>query len=162
MINAIDRTIAKYLNFGEVNSGFIVTPSNGSSIVTGFQVTTANDATERNPTTWQLFGTNQVIASTNHSTGSAESWNIIASGTLALPTARNTLGSVVSFSNATAYNSYRMVFTGVRNAATANSMQIAEINFFGNTGGTFTPPKLALRTATPAVCCSPWKARGGR
>ena len=144
VINAIDKTLAKYLNFGEVNSGFIVTPSNGSSIVTGFQVTTANDATERDPTTWQLFGTNQAIVSTNNSTGTSESWTMISSGTLALPTTRNTLGSVVSFSNSTAYQSYRMVFTGVRNAAAANSMQIAEINFFGNTGGSFTPPKLRI------------------
>jgi len=142
--NAIDRTLAKYLNFGEVNSGFIVTPSNGSSVVTGFQVTTANDATERDPTGWTLYGTNQAILSTNNSNGSAESWTTIASGTLALPTNRNTLGSVVSFSNSTSYTSYRMVFTGVRNAAAANSMQIAEINFFGNTGGSFTPPKLRL------------------
>jgi glucose/arabinose dehydrogenase len=144
VVNAIDKTLAKYLNFGEVNSGLIVTPSNGSSIVTGFQVTTANDATERDPTTWQLFGTNQAIASTNHSTGTAESWTIIASGTLALPTARNTLGGVVSFGNTTAYKSYRMVFTGVRNAAAANSMQIAEIEFFGTLSGTVTVPKLRV------------------
>ena len=30
-----------------------------------------------------------------------------------------------------AYSSYRMVFTDVRNAGTANSMQIAEIQFDG-------------------------------
>ena len=144
VVNAINDTLAKYLNFGEQNSGFIVTPSTGSSILTGFQVTTANDAVERDPTTWQLFGTNQTIQSTNHSTGSAESWTIIASGTLSLPTGRDTLGGVVSFSNTTAYTSYRMVFTGVKNAGAANSMQIAEIDFFGTTSGTFTAPKLRL------------------
>jgi glucose/arabinose dehydrogenase len=142
--NAIDKTLDKYLNFGEVNSGFIVTPSNGSSIVTGFQITTANDATERDPTTWQLFGTNQTIVSANHSMGTAETWTIIASGTLTLPAGRNTLDNVESFSNTTAYKSYRMVFTGVKNAATANSMQIAEIEFFGTLGGAFTPPKLRI------------------
>ena len=31
----------------------------------------------------------------------------------------------------TAYTSYRMIFTGVKDAALANSMQIAEIQFFG-------------------------------
>ena len=40
--NAIDRTGAKYLNFGKTNSGFIVSPSAGSSVVRSFQITTAN------------------------------------------------------------------------------------------------------------------------
>ena len=142
--NAIDKTLDKYLNFGEVNSGFIVTPSNGMSTVTGFQITTANDATERDPTTWQLFGTNQTIVSTNHSTGTAETWTIIASGTLTLPVGRNTLDNVESFSNTTGYKSYRMVFTGVKNAGAANSMQIAEIEFFGTLSGTVTVPTMRL------------------
>ncbi len=131
---AIDGTTAKYLNFGEVNSGFILTPSNSSRIVTGFRITTANDAEERDPSSYQLYGTNDPITSTQNSTGTAENWALIAGGTLALPAGRNTQGAVVSFANSTAYKSYRMVFTGVKNAATANSMQIGEIAFT-TTGG---------------------------
>jgi hypothetical protein len=62
----------KYLNFGEINSGFIVTPSNGPSIVHSFQITTANDAVERDPTSWRLYGTDDPITSTDNSTGSQE------------------------------------------------------------------------------------------
>jgi glucose/arabinose dehydrogenase len=140
---AIDGTLAKYLNFGEVNSGFIVTPSKGSTIVKSFQITTADDAAERDPTSWQLFGTNSPIASTDNSAGNGEPWTLIASGSVALPTARNTAGPSVAVTNNTAYTSYRMIFTGVRNAAAANSVQIAEIQFFGDAGGT--PPSLQLQ-----------------
>lgn len=144
--NAIDGTLAKYLNFGETNSGFIVTPTGGASVVTGFQITTANDAEERDPTAWQLFGTNSEVASANDSTGTAESWTLIDSGTIALPSARNTLGPTVSVSNSASYKSYKMLFTDVKNAAAANSMQIAEIQFFGSQGGTPEPPSLRLES----------------
>src|SRR3990172_1441349 len=55
---------AKYLNFGAENSGFIVTPSLGSSVVTSFVIWTANDGEERDPATWALYGTNEPIVST--------------------------------------------------------------------------------------------------
>lgn len=133
--NAIDGTLNKYLNFGELNSGFIVTPTVGSSIVKSFQISTANDAEERDPTAWELYGTNDTIQSSDNSTGSAENWTLIDFGGVSLPGARNAPGPNVEVTNSTAYTSYRMVFTGVKNAAAANSMQIAEIQFFGDFGG---------------------------
>ncbi|MCA9237355.1 MAG: PQQ-dependent sugar dehydrogenase [Planctomycetales bacterium] len=144
--NAVDGTLAKYLNFGEINSGFIVTPATGSSTVTGFQITTANDADERDPTAWQLFGTNSPVVSTDNSTGAGESWTLIDSGSVALPLARDTLGPLVAVTNTTAYTSYRMVFTGVRNSGAANSMQIGEIQFFADDAGPATPPSLRMET----------------
>ncbi len=145
--NAIDRTTAKYLNFGEVNSGLIVTPSNATSIVEAFQITTANDAVERDPSEWQLFGTNDAIVSTDNSRGNLESWTLIDSGNLNLPTARNALGSLVPVNNTTPFTSYRMIFTDVKNAAAANSMQLSEIQFFGSQSGMPTPPSLKIETA---------------
>jgi glucose/arabinose dehydrogenase len=146
--DAIDGTLDKYLNFGEVNSGFIVTPSSGSSTVTSFQITTANDAEERDPAMWQLFGTNDAITSTDDSTGSQENWTLIDSGSIALPGVRDTLGPIVSVDNDTAYTSYRMIFTEVKNEFTANSMQIAEIQFFGEQTGTPTPPSMRLESGS--------------
>jgi hypothetical protein len=146
VVNAIDGSLAKYLNFGEVNSGFIVTPSTVGVAVKSFQITTANDAVERDPSAWQLFGTNDPIASVAHSTGTAESWTLIGSGALSLPSARNTAGAIVDVTNNTAYASYKMIFTGVKNAAGANSMQIAEIQFFGDSA-MGTPPTLRLEDA---------------
>ncbi|MEP0844558.1 MAG: hypothetical protein HRF43_17810 [Phycisphaerae bacterium] len=131
---AIDRTPAKYLNFGENNSGFIVTPGAGPSIVEAFRIITANDAPERDPLAFALYGTNDPIASTDNSRGNAESWTLIASGGIAPPTSRYVSSPMVTFSNDTAYRSYRMVFTSVRNADTANSMQITEIQFYGRIG----------------------------
>lgn len=131
--SAIDRTTDwKYLNFGEENSGFIVTPSIGPSTLDSFQITTANDSPDRDPTIWMLYGTNAPITSADNSDGKAENWTLICGGSVNLPAERNTLGPMVEICNqAEAYTSYRMLFTGVKNAAAANSMQIAEIQFYG-------------------------------
>src|SRR5690606_13730767 len=71
----------KYLNQGGRNSGFIVTPAAGATVVEGFRITTANDEIGRDPTAWSLYGTNDPITSTNNSTGSKENWTLIDSGT---------------------------------------------------------------------------------
>ena len=122
---------SKYLNFGELNSGFIVTPAMGSTIVDSFEITTANDAVERDPTSWELYGTLDAIVSGDNTEGTGESWTLIASGSVALPDDRFTLGPLVPFSNSTAYTSYKLLFTGVKDVDAANSMQIAEIQFYG-------------------------------
>lgn len=129
--NLIDGNPAtKYLNFGRLNSGFIVTPASGPDAVRAFRIITANDAPERDPTTWQLFGTNEPIASQQNSQGDGESWVLVDSGTVDLPAERGAFAAPVIVANDTAYSSYRMVFTGLKDAAAANSMQIAEIRFF--------------------------------
>jgi hypothetical protein len=52
---AIDNNPAtKYLNFDKLNAGFTVTPSAGPSVVTGLRLTSANDAVERDPTSFVL------------------------------------------------------------------------------------------------------------
>lgn len=124
----------KYLNFGRENSGFIVTPGLGPTVVSSFQVTTANDAPERDPTSWKLWGTNQPITSQPNSDGSAENWTLIDEGTLTLPGDRFTLGPVVPVNNTAQYNSYRLVFPTITSAA-ANSMQYSEVQFFSDDPG---------------------------
>lgn len=122
----------KYLNFGEVNSGFIVTPSIGPSIVESIQITTANDSPERDPVVWILYGTNDPIVSANNSDGTGESWTPIDSGFANLPDDRNTLGPMLTVAGqAETYTSYMMKFHSVKDADAANSMQIAEIQFYG-------------------------------
>jgi hypothetical protein len=133
--NALDGlTGTKYLNFGEEGSGFIVTPA-GASTVQSFQITTANDWEPRDPATWELYGTNDPITSADNSDGSAENWTLIADGAVSLPAARLTLGPVVGFANTDSYTSYRLAFPTVKNAGSANSMQIADVQFFPNTDG---------------------------
>jgi autotransporter-associated beta strand protein len=110
----------KYLNFGENNSGFYVVPSTGPSIIDSFQLHTANDSDNRDPATWTL-----------HGMAPGGIWSQIDTGSVSLPTARNTPGPIVTVSNTNVYVAYRMTFNTVRNSATANSMQVAEAQFFG-------------------------------
>ncbi len=130
----IDRdTATKYLNFGRENSGFIVTPSVGASVVTSFTITTANDHYVRDPTSYALYGTLDTVTSTNHSTGTAESWTLISTGGLSLPDDRFTAGTPVSFDNTEAYTSFRMVFPFVKDptSTSGNCMSFSEIQFEG-------------------------------
>jgi hypothetical protein len=125
---SIDNAGQKYLNFLEFNSGFIVTPL-GSTTVNGLRFWTANDAVERDPASYKLEGSND-----------GTTWTVISEGALSLPAGRNAggattalrsgLNQIVRFSNTTPYTSYRVTFPTVKNEATANSMQIAEVDFF--------------------------------
>jgi hypothetical protein len=124
------NTTTKYLNFGKDGSGFIVTPGVGPKAVNGFQLTTANDAPERDPSGWALYGTNDAIVSGQNSTINPENWTLLDLGVVDLPTARGALGPMVSVNNSAAYASYRLVFNALRNSTTANSMQVAEVQMF--------------------------------
>jgi hypothetical protein len=133
--NAINDIGQKYLNFVDLSSGLTVTPSaNPSNLpVTGVRFYTANDAVDRDPASFQLFGSNDSIDGP---------WTAIASGNLALPEGRNAGGAAVAipptgnagafhqevlFDNADPFTHYQLVFPTLKNAATANSMQIAEV-----------------------------------
>lgn len=135
--NLVDGNVAtKYLNFGKVDSGFIIQPSGGASQVRSFTLTTANDAVGRDPTDWQIFGTNAPITSLDNSYGTAEAWTLIDSGAVALPAERGTLGPVVTVNNASSYTAYKMLFTGLKDTPNVDSMQVAEAAFFTSTDGT--------------------------
>jgi hypothetical protein len=54
--NAIDNADTKYLNFDIVDTGLTVTPSVGMTVVSGLSLTSANDAEDRDPTTFLLEG----------------------------------------------------------------------------------------------------------
>src|SRR5439155_1676577 len=60
--NAIDNAPTKYLNFDKVNTGFTVTPSVGGTLVSGLTLTSANDAPDRDPATYNLQGSLDGIA----------------------------------------------------------------------------------------------------
>jgi hypothetical protein len=114
----------KYLNFDKVNTGFTVTPKAGASVISAMTITTANDAPERDPATWQILGSNN-----------GTDFEAIASGSLAAnPTRFNT--TTLAFSNTKSYTSYKVVFPTIVNAPkAANSMQVAEIALLGTASG---------------------------
>jgi fibronectin-binding autotransporter adhesin len=142
--HAIDGVAQKYLNFGITGTGFMVNPAfNGfaGSVVTSMQLWVANDAVPRDPASYEIWGTNQVLDF------GAPSFDMglftpVASGTLALPSARgpqqgtaplnNAVSQTVTFANTAAYNHYLIIFPTVKNTPTAaNSMQIGEVQLFG-------------------------------
>ncbi len=131
---AIDRGIAsKYRNFGEVFTGFVVSPSIGAgnfgTLVTKISFATALDAPERAPLTFTLEGTN----SGNLLTGT---YTLIASGSTGLDTdpGWGTYGPVQTFGAVGSFLSYRVIFPTVRNSATADSMQVGEVAIIGTIG----------------------------
>jgi uncharacterized protein (TIGR03382 family) len=123
----------KYLNFAQTNTGVIVTPNfaGGSpTVVTGFTLFVANDAVERDPAEYQLWGTSVPIA--GGGPFPISDFTLIWEDPLALPDTRDTVADgsgfsqTVTFGNTTAYTSYMLLFPSVKNPLTANSMQISE------------------------------------
>ena len=138
---AIDNNVnTKYLHFkGDFDSGdppggagFQITPSIGPSIVTGLTFTTANDAPERDPTAFALYGSNVSINGP---------YTLIAAGNIvdfnrASAWPRYTKNATpITFSNNTAYYHYQLLFPAIRDAATSAAMQIAEVEFLGSPAG---------------------------
>ncbi|WP_145382605.1 PEP-CTERM sorting domain-containing protein [Botrimarina mediterranea] len=134
---AIDtnRGATKNFNAGGPNSGFIITPAVGTTIVDGFEITTGGDATHRDPATWELYGTNESIVSEDNSQGEGENWTLISSGAfsdLEVSLDRNVTGDVVALTNSTEYTSYKFVFPTLRDPEQDNGFQVADIQLFGD------------------------------
>jgi hypothetical protein len=141
-MKVIDNDVGtKFLHFsGKTEpTGFCVTPSVGATIVTGLTFTSANDAVERDPVSFELYGSNESILGP---------WTLIASGAIvdfageaAWP--RQTMGTTpVTFDNATTYTNYKVMFPAVRDPTKANSMQIAEVELLGT--GTAAPKTIVF------------------
>ena len=128
--------MTKYLNFGKEGSGVILTPSVGPKIISGLEITTANDAEGRDPASFQLFGTNDPITSAQHSTSNPENWTLVTSGSLSLPATRQTSSGIVPVSGgSTAYSSYRLIFPTLKDTfgAGVDSLQISELQLYDST-----------------------------
>ncbi len=135
VVNTINDTGQKYLNFLDLGSGFRVTPSGNpaDSPVVGIRFYAANDAVDRDPSSFVLSGSNDSISGP---------WTNIFASLLQLPDGRNAGGNAVSippsgnlsafnqtvlFANTQSYDHYRLIFPTIKNEITANSMQIAEV-----------------------------------
>ncbi len=133
--NAVDGNLdTKYLNFGRENSGLIITPTDSSTIVTSLEIWSADDAAERDPMLFQLWGTNSSITSANDSTGNGEGWTLIVEGdllNLLSKFVRKASSGRFNFPNTTPYRSYKWIAKTVRDPIAANSMQIGGIQLYG-------------------------------
>ena len=121
-----DAAGTKYLNFGKTNTGYIFTPSSGSAVVNGLRLTTANDAVERDPASYSVYGSNTATASSVvGSTFNVDAdFVLISTGGLSLPADRNADAGVVSFVNSSSFQTFLVLFPTVKDEAAANSMQI--------------------------------------
>jgi hypothetical protein len=136
--NAIDNNPAtKYLNFDKLNTGFVVVPSSGLSLVEGISLTSANDFPERDPASYTLEGSNNGV-----------DFVLVSSGIIPAFTARHQ-SQTITFTNNMPYLYYRLLFPTVANAFAANSMQIAEVELLMAAGDPEDWYSVTLEAGTP-------------
>ena len=120
--NSIDNQPTKYLNFDILNTGFTVTPAVGATLINAIALTSANDAPERDPSSFTIEGSND-----------GTTFSLIVSNSVPLFSDRYTK-QTFPFDNHTAFKIYRVIFPTVVNApSAANSMQISEVELLGVT-----------------------------
>ncbi len=106
------------------STGFVVTPSK-KKVVNRLSITTADDAPERDPVAFKFYGSNDDVYS--------GPWTLIASGKIddfnqETPWPRLAKNETpIVFDNDVAYKHYRLMITDVRDAGSADSMQLAEV-----------------------------------
>jgi hypothetical protein len=145
--NAFDNNPnTKYLNFDKKNAGVTIKLNQGR-VVTGFTLTTANDFSGRDPTSYKLYGSND-----------GANWTLIQDGTLSLSESRYWTSSTIPVTNSTAYVYYYIFFpttkAGDGCGLNCNSMQIAEITYFYDANNTTTSTATGTSVSNPgSYCC---------
>jgi hypothetical protein len=151
--NAFDNNPnTKYLNFDKKNAGVTVQLNTGKA-VTGFTVTTANDFSGRDPTSYKLYGSND-----------GTTWVLIKEDAITLSDNRFATSSVIDVANTTAYVYYFMLFpttkAGEGCGQNCNSMQIAEITYYYDANSTATSTASSntivdpvTAASAPVLCC---------
>lgn len=126
--NAFDNNSAtKWLDFANANPSTRASwiqfryPGNTRYAVSRYVITSANDAPERDPKNWRILGSND--NGTNWTTLDIR-LNETFSGRFQPQT--------YTFVNSTAYNLYRLQIDSVNSPLSANSVQLAEIEFDGS------------------------------
>ena len=120
----------KYLNFDKKNAGVTVKLNVGRK-VTGFTLTTANDFSGRDPTSYKLYGSNDGV-----------NWALVQEGGLSLSETRYWTSPTIAVTNANAYVFYYIFFPTTKSGdgcgLNCDSMQIAEITFYYDANDTTT------------------------
>lgn len=120
---------------GGVNTGFRVTPAVGESVATGIVFTTANDAPERDPSSFSLLGTNASGAALNDL--ASYTWIANATG-VSLPDGRGESVSI-GVTNTQSYSSYLVYFNSLKGGGSP-FMQIADVQLTGTIGAAIPEP----------------------
>jgi hypothetical protein len=152
--NAFDNnTSTKYLNFDKKNAGVTIQLNTGRA-VTGFTVTTANDFSGRDPTSYKLYGSND-----------GSTWTLIKQDAISLSENRFTTSSVINTGNTTAYAYYFMLFpttkAGDGCGLNCDSMQIAEITYYYDANSTTTSTASSATIVDPVTAAANTLCCGG-
>ena len=120
--NVIDQNVnTKFLDFNAFDGiGFDVDLLGDSKIAVAIEIVTANDAPERDPTNYEIFGSND---GTNYTS--------IAVGNIPCVSDRF-FSRTFSFTNTTGYTFYRVNFTGT--CASSSINQIADVQLYETIG----------------------------
>jgi len=138
--NAIDGNLGtKYFNKAQnddgsagVDTGLVVTPHLGATVVTGIQFATANDMPDRDPLTITLEGSN----ATDADKAKGKGFTLIYKGPSGLTKdpGRSNWGQVIAFANTGSYKTYRVLITQVRGGDNADATQFSEVKLVGLAG----------------------------
>jgi hypothetical protein len=137
------NTSTKYLNFDKKNAGVTVRLSQGR-VVQKFTITTANDFSGRDPTSYKLYGSNDGV-----------NWTLIKQDSLSLSESRFWTSPEIATGNTTAYVYYFILFpttkAGEGCGLNCDSMQIAEVTYYYdlNDGVTSTDSAAGSTPANP-------------
>ena len=158
--NAFDgNPNTKYLNFDKANAGVTVKLSQGR-VVKKFTITTANDYSGRDPTSYKLYGSND-----------GTNWTLVKQDTLSLSESRYWTSPEIQTGNTTAYVYYFILFpttkAGQGCGENCNSMQIGEVTYYYDlndgvtstaTGSGGTPSNPGQAGSVCADCAPSWPA----
>jgi len=158
--NAFDgNTSTKYLNFDKKNAGVTVKLSQGR-VVQKFTITTANDFSGRDPTSYKLYGSNN-----------GTNWTLIKQDTLSLSETRYWTSPEIQTGNTTAYVYYFILFPTTKSGdgcgLNCDSMQIGEVTYYydlndgvtsTDTGSGGTPSNPGTAGSVCADCAPTWPA----
>ena len=121
------NTGSKFLIFRNSNAGLILSPTNANVVFNRLSLSTANDASERDPASYVIYGSTTALSGTAGTNISLAGLTELASGTITLPDNRTTGPTIVQFANTTAYASYIVAFPTVRSTTSNNITQISEV-----------------------------------
>jgi hypothetical protein len=158
--NAFDgNTSTKYLNFDKKNAGVTVKLSQGR-VVQKFTITTANDFSGRDPTSYKLYGSNN-----------GTNWTLIKQDTLSLSESRYWTSPEIATGNTTAYVYYFILFPTTKSGdgcgLNCDSMQIGEVTYYydlndgvtsTDSGSGGTPSNPGTAGSVCADCAPTWPA----
>lgn len=140
----------KYLNFGKTDTGFIESFPAGTT-VNGLTFATANDAAERDPLTFSVYGSNTTVVTGTEAPGSTidlGGFTLIAAdqptGLEGLAASRLTPGANQTFASST-FQTYAVIFPTIRDPGpNTNAMQVGDATF--TNGGT-----AVIQAANPVI-----------